>query len=333
MIHGNPEALQERDWRATLRDAISDPVALLRALDLPTGLATPSVAGFPLRVTAPYLGRMRRGDPADPLLRQVLPLATEHEVRPGFGDDPVGDRDALVAAGLLHKYRGRVLAVTTGNCAIHCRFCFRHNFPYGSLADADPARLLGALETLDDVEELILSGGDPLTLSDARLEALVSAASDRRQLHTLRLHTRVPVVLPERITAELCRLLTTTRLKVVVVIHANHPNELDAEVDDALARLAAHGMTLLNQAVLLAGVNDDAEVLATLSRRLFATGVLPYYLHLLDRAAGTHHFEVTAPRALELHAALVAELPGYLVPRLVREVPGADSKQPVSATS
>lgn len=326
MIHAKPKPIQERAWQDELRGASLDAAELLAALGLPVDLAT-QVDGFPLRVPAGYVARMRHGDPHDPLLRQVLPVAAEHDVVPGFGDDPCGDLDAVAAPGLLQKYRGRALAVTTGACAIHCRYCFRRAFPYDEQAEADPARLAAALADLSDVEELILSGGDPLTLSDRRLAALVAAADGVPQLRRLRLHTRVPVVLPARITATLCELLANSRLGLVVVIHANHPNELDEDVASALARLREHGATLLNQAVLLRGVNDDVATLESLSSRLFATGVLPYYLHMLDRAAGTAHFEVTRNHALELHQALATRLPGYLVPRLVREVPGADCKQ------
>jgi EF-P beta-lysylation protein EpmB len=260
-------------------------------------------------------------------------VAAEHADVPGFGGDPCGDLDAVAAPGLLQKYRGRALAVTTGACAIHCRYCFRRAFPYAEQTETDPARLAAELAALPDVEELILSGGDPLTLSDRRLAALVAAADGIPQLRRLRLHTRVPVVLPARITAALCEILVASRLDLVVVIHANHPHEFDAHVDAALARLRRHGAALLNQAVLLRGINDDVETLATLSTRLFQAGVLPYYLHMLDRAAGTAHFEVGQARAIELHQALAARLPGYLVPRLVREVPGADCKQSLEGVS
>ena len=305
MIHAKPEPIQESDWRDELRGASLDAAELLAALGLPATLATP-VDGFPLRVPAGFVARMRHGDPDDPLLRQVLPIAVEHDVVPGFGDDPCGDLDAVAAPGLLQKYRGRALLVATGACAIHCRYCFRRAFPYAEQAAADPEQLRDALAALPDVEELILSGGDPLTLSDRRLGALIAAADSVPQLRRLRLHTRVPVALPARV---------------------NDANELDDSVAAALTRLRTHGATLLNQAVLLRGVNDSVETLASLSTRLFATGVLPYYLHMLDRAAGTAHFEVPPEAARELHQALAARLPGYLVPRLVREVPGADCKQ------
>ncbi len=326
MIHAKPRPIQEPDWRAELRDAQVDATALLTALGLPTDLASPS-SGFPLRVPAGFVARMRHGDPHDPLLRQVLPIAAEHDVVPGYGDDPVGDLAAVAAPGLLQKYRGRALALATGACAVHCRFCFRRAFPYAEHAGFDPGGLVAALGARPDVDELILSGGDPLTLSDRRLAGLVTAADGVARLRRLRLHTRVPVVLPSRVTEALCATLAASRLDVVVVIHANHPAEIDASVDTALARLREAGATLLNQSVLLRGVNNRAETLAELSTRLFAAGVLPYYLHTLDRTAGTAHFEVPTARAIELHQALAARLPGYLVPRLVMEVPGADCKQ------
>jgi len=331
MIHAKPKPIQEHGWQAELRAASLDASELLETLGLPADLAVPT-DGFPLRVPAGFVARMRPGDPHDPLLRQVLPAAAEHAQVPGFCSDPCGDLDAIAAPGLLQKYRGRALLVTTGACAVHCRYCFRRGFPYADQADVDPERLANSLAALSDVDELILSGGDPLTLSDRRLAALITAAESVPRLCRLRLHTRVPVVLPARITETLCARLEASRLDVVVVIHANHPNELDDAVVAALTQLRAHGATLLNQAVLLRGINDDVESLATLSTRLFAAGVLPYYLHMLDRAAGTAHFDVPASRARVLHRTLAARLPGYLVPRLVREVPGADSKQSLDGT-
>ena len=329
MIHGKPvEPIPETPWQRTLREAVADPAELRAALGLGEDPAAGD-AGFPVRVPAPFLARMRHGDPDDPLLRQVLPLAAEAAQVPGFCADPVGDLAAASAPGLLRKYRGRALAITTGACAVHCRFCFRRAFPYAEQTAADPGPLLDAVAAMEDVDELILSGGDPLTLSDQRLAEWIDGAAAVPRLRVLRLHTRVPVVLPSRVTAPLCALLAASRLAVVVVLHVNHAAELDAEVDAALARLRAAGVTLLNQSVLLRGVNDDVDTLAALARRLFAAGVLPYYLHLLDRTVGTAHFEVDDAAALELHEALAARLPGYLVPRLVREVPGASGKQPV----
>jgi L-lysine 2,3-aminomutase len=271
---------------------------------------------------------MRRGDPHDPLLRQVLPLGAELVAAPGFSVDPVGDRDALRAPGVLHKYQGRVLLTATGACAVHCRYCFRRHFPYAQ-ANASAEHWQAALDyvaTNPDVREVILSGGDPLTLSDRRLAEFVQALEACAHVERLRLHTRLPVVLPERVTPELLAWLANTRLQTVVVIHANHAREIDDNVRLACARLRDSGATLLNQSVLLRGVNDSVEALATLSETLFAAGVLPYYLHLLDRVQGAAHFEVEDATARQLLAELNAGLPGYLVPRLVRELPGAPGK-------
>lgn len=318
-------------WQSALREAVRDPAELLGLLELDSALLPAARAAaecFPLRVPRSFVARMRKGDPHDPLLRQVLPLGAElHEVS-GFGTDPVGDLAAGRGPGLLQKYRGRALLVTTGACAVHCRYCFRRHFPY---AEENPRRggWDNALETLrkdPDIEEIILSGGDPLSLSDERLAELVRALDGIPRLRRLRIHTRQPVVLPERVDPPLLDWLRASRLQKIVVLHANHPAELNEEVTHALAALAGAGCHLLNQAVLLAGVNDRADTLESLSQRLFAAGVLPYYLHLLDRVAGAAHFDVPESRALELIAALRSRLPGYLVPRLARETAGESSK-------
>jgi EF-P beta-lysylation protein EpmB len=271
---------------------------------------------------------MRRGDAHDPLLRQVLPLGLELDAAPGYGRDPVGDLDSRAGPGVLHKYRGRALLVTTGACAINCRYCFRRHFPYeeenASRGGFAPA--LEALRSDTSITEVILSGGDPLTLGDRRLAALFGELASIAHLRRVRLHTRLPVVLPGRIAAGFLEPWSAVRLQKVVVVHANHANEIDGSVREAFARLAAAGSTLLNQSVLLRGINDDAEVLAELSETLFAAGVLPYYLHLLDRVAGAAHFDVPEQAARELWSDLSARLPGYLVPRLVREIPGAPAK-------
>jgi EF-P beta-lysylation protein EpmB len=316
-----------RRWRA-----ISDPAGLLAALELdPAWLPAAQAAArlFPLRVPRAFVARMRRGDPLDPLLRQVLPLAEECLTHSGFGADPVGDLAAMAAPGVLHKYAGRVLLTATGACAVHCRYCFRRHFPYAE-SRAGTDHWQAALDYLaqdQSLREVILSGGDPLTLSDRRLSEFIHAAADIAHLERLRIHTRLPVVLPERVTPELVRTLTSTRLATVVVIHANHANEIDDAVLGASARLRSAGVTLLNQSVLLRGVNDSADALANLSEKLFSLGVLPYYLHLLDRVQGAAHFEVPEDEARDLMAQLTARLPGYLVPRLVREVAGAPGKQ------
>ena len=264
---------------------------------------------------------MRKGDPDDPLLRQVLPLDAEGRILPGFSTDPLGERGAMPAAGVLHKYHGRVLLTLTGACAVHCRYCFRRHYPYSD-ANAGRANAQGAIEYLQrhpEVEELILSGGDPLSLSDNRLQSLVARLTSIRTLKRLRIHSRLPVVLPERVDHGLLNWMSTPRFKVVLVIHCNHANEIDAQVHNAMDQLRAAGVTLLNQSVLLRGVNDRLDVLLELSERLFEAGVLPYYLHQLDPVQGAAHFAVSQETGRQLVDAMRARLPGYLVPRMVRE--------------
>lgn len=319
-------------WQRELAQAITDPAQLLALLDLSADLlpgARAAQALFPLRVPRPYLARMRRGDVHDPLLRQVLPLAAEQQPAPGFNQDPVGDRAAMVAPGVLHKYAGRVLLTATGACAVHCRYCFRRHYPY---ADANPTSdhwraALDYIAADPGIREVILSGGDPLSLSDQRLEEFAGRLQAIAHVRRLRIHTRLPVVLPQRVDTALLDWLGRLRMQTVVVLHANHANEIDDAVHAACRRLAGAGASLLNQSVLLRGVNDSVEALADLSETLFSAGVLPYYLHQLDKVAGAAHFEVTDAAACALLAALNARLPGYLTPRLVREVPGAPGKQ------
>jgi EF-P beta-lysylation protein EpmB len=301
----------------------------LAASQLPTSSAAAKL--FPLRLTRDWASRIQPGDPADPLLRQVWPAAEELASLPGYADDPVGDQDAQILPGMLRKYRGRALLITTGACAIHCRYCFRRAYPYGEsqLGHANEQAALDAIAGDASLEEIILSGGDPLMLSDARLAGLMERLAAIPHIRRLRLHTRLPVVLPARVTEELTGLLASVRPRVVVVIHANHPREIDIAVGTALNRLRETGAILLNQSVLLRGVNDEAETLAELSETLFEHGVLPYYLHLLDKARGTAHFDVPEKEARRLQAALRARLPGYLVPRLVREVAGEACKTPL----
>jgi L-lysine 2,3-aminomutase len=336
MIPGTEAIRQTPRWQALLAGAVTDPETLLAALGLgPEWLPGARAAArlFPLRVPHGYIARMARRDPQDPLLRQVLPLNEECEAVEGYGPDPVGDLKARAAPGVLHKYRGRVLLTATGACAVHCRYCFRRHFPYAE-ANASADRWRAALDYIaadPGIEEVILSGGDPLTLSDRRLAEFVAAVERIPHVRRLRLHTRLPIVLPERIDAALLAWLGATRLTVVVVVHANHANEIDGAVRAALVRLKDSGATLLNQSVLLAGVNDSVEALAGLSRALFDAGVLPYYLHLLDKVQGAAHFDVPEDRARALLAGLNARLPGYLVPRLVREIAGAPGKTGVLA--
>ena len=331
MIPGTSVLRQVPAWQSQLARAITEPAELLAAVGLggewlPAAQAAARL--FPLRVPRGFVARMRPRDPHDPLLRQVLPLAEECLTAEGFGADPVGDRAAMAVPGLLHKYRARVLLTVTGACAVHCRYCFRRHFPY---TDANPAvdRWHAALEYIagdDSITEVILSGGDPLTLSDRRLTDLVRLLETIPHLRRLRLHTRLPIVLPERVNDDLLAWLGDTKLKPVIVVHANHAQELDGAVRAALGTLKAAGAELLNQSVLLRGVNDSVEALAGLSEALFDAGTLPYYLHMLDKVQGAAHFEVDETAARRLMQELQARLPGYLVPRLVREVPGGPGK-------
>ena len=321
-------------WQRLLADALSDPHELCTLLALDPALVLPAIEaarGFALRVPRGYVARMRPGDPKDPLLLQVLPAGAELAAVDGYLADPVGDMGSRAGAGLLRKYAGRALLVATGACAVHCRYCFRRHFPYdqeSALRDGwQPA--LDQLRAASDVHEVILSGGDPWSLSDRRLRQLTDGLQELPQLRRLRIHTRYPVVLPERVDAGLLAWLEELKLQVVVVVHANHANEIDDSVRQACARLAGVGATLLNQSVLLAGINDSVDALAQLSEALFAARVLPYYLHVLDKVQGAAHFDIDTKRALALHQELAACLPGYLVPRLVREIPGAKAKTPV----
>ena len=315
------------DWRRELQRAVTDSSELLRLLDLDEN-STDAVVDerFPLRVPRPFIARMKRGDWADPLLRQVLPTRLETLDVQGYGADPLHEAAAEIAPGVMKKYAGRTLLLPTGACAVHCRYCFRRHFPYQSGAPS-----LAAVREDASTREVILSGGDPLLLTDARLKALVADVEAIGHVSRLRIHTRLPVVIPQRVTTALVDLLTTSRLRVVVVLHINHGNEIDADCRRAFAALG--GVTLLNQSVLLHGVNDDAATLAELSERLFDAGVLPYYLHMPDAVAGTAHFDVSATRAAAIHRDLTARLPGYLVPKLVREVPGGEAKTVLDAAS
>ena len=314
-----------------MKDAVRDPEELCRLLDLPAEFAAAaqeSARQFRLFVPRGFLSRMQPGDPLDPLLRQVLPLAEETIEVPGFSVDPVRDDLAERQPGLLHKYDGRVLLVTTGTCAIHCRYCFRRHFPYDeaprSLADWQPA--IDEIASDETVREVILSGGDPLTLVDSTLATLVDRIGQIPHLRRLRFHTRLPIVIPERVTGELVDLVRGSRLTPIIVLHANHANELDAHVADAITRLRDAGILLLNQAVLLAGINDSVEAQAALSERLVDLRVVPYYLHQLDRVAGAAHFEVPLDKGRQIIRELRDRLPGYAVPRYVAEVPGDGSK-------
>jgi EF-P beta-lysylation protein EpmB len=335
MIPTNPSRRQVPAWQQELARAFGRPDELLAYLQLaPDTPALPAAAlrAFPLRVPRGYAARMRKGDARDPLFLQVWHRAEEAAEVAGFGDDAVGDLAKLRPGGIIHKYAGRALVIATGTCAVHCRYCFRRHFPYAeALASrADFGETLRELAADRSIAEVILSGGDPLSLADEKLARFAEALEFLPHVERLRLHTRQPIVLPERVDPALLAWLARGRLKKIVVVHANHANELDAAVQAALDRLAGTGATLLNQSVLLRGVNDSPEALIRLSERLFECGVLPYYLHMLDRVRGAAHFDVPDGEARALLRAAAARLPGYLVPRLVREEPGAASKTALS---
>lgn len=334
MIQLSAPIVQGSDWKNQLAQAIRNPAELLQLLELPESyLPGANLANqlFPLRVPQSYLARIKKGDPNDPLLRQVLPLDYEAEKVEGYSDDPVGDLASQKIPGLLHKYKGRALLITSAACGIHCRYCFRRNFPYN---DAKPSQNqwqepLTYLATQPQINEIILSGGDPLSLSDEKLDYLLTELEKIPHIKTLRIHTRLPVVIPQRVTEPLINRLSTSPLKKVVVVHVNHAHEIDNSVIAAMSRLRGAGVTLLNQSVLLRKVNDSTAALEQLSHTLFDSGIIPYYLHQLDKVNGAAHFAVEQDRAVELVKTLRHCLPGYLVPRLVEERAGEPGKIPL----
>jgi EF-P beta-lysylation protein EpmB len=332
MIARSQQVVETADWRSQLRDAYRSPERLLADLGLDAQiLPLASDSAFPFRVTRAFAARMRPGDATDPLLLQVLPLADEHRQVAGYSADPLHETRQFADGGLIRKYQGRALLMVTGACAINCRYCFRREYPYGE--SVGTSALNTALDNLaidTSLNEIILSGGDPLVLDDAALGSLFTRLDALPHLTRLRIHSRLPVVLPARVTPRLLDLLASVRLKPVLVIHSNHARELDDDVRAALAALRRAGVSLLNQSVLLRGVNDDAQTLTALSEALFAAGVLPYYVHVLDRVHGTAHFDTGDAQAAEIERQMRARLPGYLMPRFVREVPGAASKLPLS---
>ncbi len=319
------------DWQTVLAEAVTDPVELCHLLDLPQALAEEAkrvAKPFQLLVPRPFLDRIRPGDPNDPLLRQVLPTGVESEVVEGFGRDPLCEVEATPAPGLLSKYRGRSLIVSTGRCGVHCRFCFRRHHPTPSTV-GNLGRFEETLSHLDQdpsIHEVILSGGDPLAVDDSLLAELVHRISQIEHVHRLRLHSRMPIVIPQRVTDDLLEWASKTRLTVLIVLHVNHPAEIDKVVTRSLARLVDAGIPLLSQSVLLRGVNDRPDILAELFERLVDLRVMPYYLHQLDHVAGAAHFEVPEQEGLKIIRKLRARLPGYAVPRYVRDIPGNPSK-------
>ena len=323
-------------WQQELANGVTSSEVLLTRL----GLEATQVLGvdhqpaFSVRVPEPFIKRMVPGDPHDPLLRQVLSVSEERTPTPGFVADPLDEFDCVLP-GVLHKYRSRVLLIYRGGCAINCRYCFRRHFPYQeqTLTSRDVDLLINYLIEHPEVNEVILSGGDPLMADDSSIQDLLSRLESIPTIARLRIHSRLPVVIPTRITDALCETIASTRLPVVMVLHINHANEIDGSVKCAVDRLRAVCRSVLNQAVILRGVNDSAESLITLSERLFEAGIDPYYLNVLDRVAGSHHFDVTDEEVATLYEALLDALPGYLVPKLVKEVPGVGHKMPWRETA
>jgi EF-P beta-lysylation protein EpmB len=324
------------DWQSQLRDVITCASQLLRTLGLTAGdvgFSEQACRDFALKVPRAFVQRMRHGDPRDPLLLQVLASELElHEIA-GYSNDPVGETGvAIPQPGIIHKYHGRALLIVSGGCAINCRYCFRRHFPYADNQNSRQqwSEALGYIRTDASIEEVILSGGDPLVAMDKQLRELVAQIAQIPHVRRLRIHSRVPVVIPRRVNSSLLEAITHPNLQTVMVIHCNHANEIDQSVASAMSALRERDISVLNQAVLLAGVNDSAEALRKLSESLFAAGVLPYYLHLLDKVQGAAHFDVPEQRALLLMDEIAATLPGYMVPKLVREVAGARAKTPVT---
>jgi EF-P beta-lysylation protein EpmB len=317
-----------------MREAITHPEALLEVLGLKAsdlGLPLAALRNFPMRVPRSYVARMQYQNPNDPLLLQVFPRVAEDLRSAGFVADPVGDLESVAANGLLHKYPGRALLITTGACAVHCRYCFRREFPYTE-QNARASEWQAALDVIRNdhsIEEVILSGGDPLSLSDEKLLALSEQLDAIPHLKRLRIHSRQPIVLPERVNAELLAWLGHGRLQRIMVLHCNHAQELDEPTRKAIAAIHASGVMLFNQAVLLRDINNSLQSQTELCLQLVAAKVVPYYLHQLDRVRGAAHFEVSDIEALRLHKKLQDTLPGYMVPRLVREVAGDMSKRPL----
>jgi L-lysine 2,3-aminomutase len=318
-------------WQDAMSNIITDPTELLELLslsesDLPIGRA--ALHQFPLKVPRPFVDKMTPGDWNDPLLLQVWPAQAEEKKSQGYIADPLAEASSNPVPGLLHKYHGRVLLTAAPHCAVHCRYCFRRHFDYG---ENSPTRALWQrcfdyVETDSSIEEVILSGGDPLALSDKQLGWLLDQIDQIGHVTTVRIHSRVPVVIPQRVSPELLALLSSRRCKIVLVVHCNHGNEIDLEFVNRMRKLSANGVTLLNQSVILRGVNDNCSDLCELSKKLFAANVLPYYLHLPDEVEGTAHFDVQRELAISLVEKMRQLLPGYLLPKLVKEHPGEASK-------
>ena len=324
--------ITQKNWQTQLSEAITSIDELLELLKLESLRAEVYVPNhFELRVPRAFVAKMTVGDSNDPLLRQVLPNQKEQVTVTGYVADPLAENAHNPVKGLLHKYQSRVLLTITGACAIHCRYCFRQHFDYSANMPTAHTKqsIIDYISAHSEISEVILSGGDPLNVTNRRLFAWLDTLDAIAQLTTIRIHTRLPLVIPARLDDALLERLSQSRCKIVMVIHCNHANEIDTLTAEYLQRARAAGITLLNQAVLLKGINDNVAAQTALSQRLFAAGVLPYYLHVLDKVAGAAHFDNDERSAIELYWALLAELPGYLVPKLVRELPNKPFKVPI----
>lgn len=323
--------LLETDWQTSLRQSIGSLDELLMRVNLcreNLNICDKAAKDFALRVPEPYLNRIEKGNPEDPLLLQVLPQSYEMERYPGYSNDPLEERDTNPVPGLIHKYKGRVLLILSGACAINCRYCFRRHFPYdeNQLGSQQWQQVLTYLNKDTSITEVIFSGGDPLATPDKRLRNMICDLEKIPHITRLRIHSRLPVVIPQRITSDLCEILKSSRLNTACVLHINHANEIDLQVAEAIEKLQQANVTVLNQAVLLKGINNSVVSLKALSEKLFGYKVLPYYLFVLDPVHGSAHFDVSDSEAIKLITLLQAELPGYLVPKLAREIPGQPSK-------
>tara|TARA_B110000438_G_C15761094_1_gene627317 strand:- start:230 stop:1336 length:1107 start_codon:yes stop_codon:yes gene_type:complete len=330
------QSFEQSSWNQVLAGATKDVKSLLTQLDIPVSdlnLRQQACLDFPLLVPQPFIDKMEKGNANDPLLLQVLPQSAELESVEGFINDPLAEKHTNLQKGLIHKYHGRVLVLLSTGCAVNCRYCFRRHFPYNEnrIGKNDWQAILDYVAQDTSIEELILSGGDPLMLSDQQLAKFIKQAEAIPHLERLRIHTRLPVVIPQRITENFVEILHSSRFDCAIVLHINHSQELDHTLSTRLLKLRTAGITLLNQAVLLRGVNDTVEAQVSLSKTLFKAGILPYYLHLLDKVKGAHHFDISENDAQQLHQQLLLNLSGYLVPKLVREESGKGSKTPVPA--
>ncbi|MBJ9984898.1 EF-P beta-lysylation protein EpmB [Acinetobacter sp. S40] len=330
---------QEQNWQKQLNDLIIDPLELLNVLQLSkeqllSGAILAS-KDFKLRVPRAFVEKMQLGNPLDPLLLQILPHHLELMEHPEFVSDPLGEEAANQLPGVLHKYSSRFLLTLTGACAVHCRYCFRRHFPYQENLpkNEDWLNIKNYIESHPAIHEVILSGGDPLTLSNRKLQLWLERIESLPQIKILRIHSRVPIVIPNRVDEELISLLKNSRLRIIVVVHSNHASELDEYTCNKLAALSFEQITVLNQAVLLKGVNDNAQTLIDLSHRLFEARVMPYYLHVLDKVKGAQHFDVVSSKIDHIYQEVLANLPGYLVPKLVREIAGEKNKTPLFGVS